>query len=41
MTDHRINLTIYKLDSIIGGKLEEVIYPLITHDQAEKLKAIQ
>ncbi|MGB3223809.1 MAG: peptide chain release factor 1 [Desulforhopalus sp.] len=41
MTDHRINLTLYKLDSIISGKLEDVIYPLITHDQAEKLKAIQ
>ena len=41
MTDHRINLTLYKLDSIIGGKLEDVIYPLIAHDQSEKLKAIQ
>jgi peptide chain release factor 1 len=41
MTDHRINLTLYKLDAIIAGKLDEVIYPLITHDQAEKLKDIQ
>ncbi len=41
MTDHRINLTLYKLDSIISGKLEDVIYPLIAHDQAERLKAIQ
>jgi peptide chain release factor 1 len=41
MTDHRINLTLYKLDAIIGGKLEDVIYPLIAHDQAEKLKSIQ
>jgi peptide chain release factor 1 len=41
MTDHRINLTLYKLESIINGKLDEVIYPLIAHDQAEKLKAIQ
>jgi peptide chain release factor 1 len=41
MTDHRINLTLYKLDAIISGKLEDVIYPLIAHDQAEKLKAIQ
>ncbi len=41
MTDHRINLTLYKLDSIISGKLEDVIYPLIAHDQAEKLKEIQ
>lgn len=41
MTDHRINLTLYKLDAIISGKLEDVIFPLIAHDQAEKLKAIQ
>ncbi len=41
MTDHRINLTLYKLDAIVSGKLEDVIYPLIAHDQAEKLKAIQ
>jgi peptide chain release factor 1 len=41
MTDHRINLTLYKLDAIISGKLDEVIYPLIAHDQAEKLKSIQ
>jgi len=41
LTDHRINLTLYKLDSVISGKLEEVIYPLIAHDQAEKLKEIQ
>jgi peptide chain release factor 1 len=41
MTDHRINLTLYKLDAIISGKLDEVIFPLIAHDQAEKLKAIQ
>ncbi len=41
MTDHRINLTLYKLDAIVSGKLEEVIFPLITHDQAEKLKDLQ
>lgn len=41
MTDHRINLTLYKLDAIMSGKLEEVIFPLITHDQAKKLEAIQ
>ena len=41
MTDHRINLTLYKLDSIMSGKLDEVIFPLISHDQAEKLKALQ
>ncbi len=41
ITDHRINLTLYKLESIIAGKLEEVITPLVTHDQEEKLKQIQ
>jgi peptide chain release factor 1 len=41
MTDHRINLTLYKLDAIMSGKIEDVIYPLIAHDQAEKLKTIQ
>lgn len=41
MTDHRINLTLYKLNAIVGGKLDEVVYPLIAHDQAEKLRAIE
>jgi peptide chain release factor 1 len=41
MTDHRINLTLYKLDAIMAGKLDEVLTPLITHDQEEKLKKIQ
>lgn len=41
LTDHRINLTLYKLEAIMGGKVEDVIYPLISHDQAEKLKTIQ
>ncbi|KAF0187878.1 MAG: bacterial peptide chain release factor 1 [Desulfobulbaceae bacterium] len=41
LTDHRINLTIYRLDSIMDGKLDEVIDPLINHDQAEKLREIE
>ena len=41
VTDHRINLTLYKLEFIINGKLEEIIYPLITHDQAERMKKLQ
>ena len=41
MTDHRINLTLYKLELIMNGKLDEVITPLRTHDQAEKLKNMQ
>lgn len=41
LTDHRINLTLYKLELIVNGKLDEVIGPLISHDQAEKLKEIE
>lgn len=41
MTDHRINLTIYKLDDIMLGKLDDVINPLIAHYQAEALKTVQ
>ncbi len=41
LTDHRINLTLYRLDSIMDGKLDEVIDPLIGHDQAEKLKELE
>jgi peptide chain release factor 1 len=41
LTDHRINLTLYKLDAVMNGKLDEVIYPLIEQDQVEKLKALE
>lgn len=41
LTDHRINLTLYKLETILSGKLDDVIFPLISHDQAERLKKIQ
>lgn len=41
LTDHRVNLTLYKLEQIMNGKLDEVIFPLVSHDQAEKLKKIQ
>ena len=41
VTDHRINLTLYKLDSVMNGKIEEIVFPLISHDQAERLKEIQ
>ncbi len=34
-TDHRIGLTLYKLDQIMQGELGEVVEPLITHRQAE------
>lgn len=35
MTDHRINLTLYKLDEIIGGQLEHVIQPLLQEHQTQ------
>ena len=38
ITDHRINLTLYRLDSFINGDIQEMIDALITTDQAEKLK---
>ncbi|MEW6185327.1 MAG: peptide chain release factor 1 [Thermodesulfobacteriota bacterium] len=38
LTDHRIGLTLYQLDHIMEGNLNEVIHPLITHFQAEQLK---
>ncbi|MCC3861791.1 peptide chain release factor 1 [Pseudemcibacter aquimaris] len=42
LTDHRINLTLYKLDSILDGEgLEEVITSLITEDQAAQLAAME
>ncbi|MDL2293426.1 peptide chain release factor 1 [Ruminococcaceae bacterium OttesenSCG-928-D13] len=39
VTDHRIGLTLYKLDNVMSGDLDEVIDPLIAADQAEKLQA--
>lgn len=38
VTDHRIGLTLYKLEQILNGDLDEVVDALITHDQTEKLK---
>ena len=39
VSDHRIGLTLYKLEAILNGDLDEVIDALITADTAEKLKA--
>ena len=39
VTDHRINLTSYQLDSVLNGDLDEFIDELTTRDQAEKLQA--
>ena len=38
-TDHRIGLTLYRLEAVLNGDLEEIIDALITSDQAERLKA--
>ncbi len=38
VTDHRIGLTLHKIDAIIDGDLDDIIDTLITTDQAEKLK---
>jgi len=38
LTDHRIGLTLYKLEDILNGNLDEVIDALIAADRAEKLK---
>ena len=38
VTDHRIGLTLYKIDAILNGDLDELIDALVTADQAEKLK---
>lgn len=38
VTDHRIGLTLYKIDNIMNGDLDEIIDALVTNDQAERLK---
>ena len=38
VTDHRIGLTLYKIDSIMDGNLDELIDALVTADQAQKLQ---
>lgn len=40
VTDHRINLTLYKLDDIVAGSLDQVINPLINEYQADQLTAL-
>ena len=41
VTDHRVGLTLYKIDSIMNGAIDEIIDALATADQAEKLKNAQ
>lgn len=38
VTDHRVGLTLHKLDSVLNGDLDELLSALITADQAERLK---
>lgn len=40
ITDHRVNLTIYKLEEVIAGDLDQVINPLIAENQADLLAAL-
>jgi len=41
LSDHRINLTLYKLDRVMEGELDEIIEALITHHQAQLLAEIE
>ncbi|MDO5401558.1 MAG: peptide chain release factor 1 [Eubacteriales bacterium] len=41
VTDHRIGLTLYRIDAVMDGDLDELINALATADQAEKLKSAQ
>jgi peptide chain release factor 1 len=41
VTDHRINLTLYKLDQVMGGDLDEIIDALTAADQAERLAEME
>lgn len=37
VTDHRVGLTLHRLETVLDGDIEEVVDTLITTDQAEKL----
>ena len=38
VSDHRVGITLYKLQEVLSGELEDIISPLISHFQAEALK---
>lgn len=38
VTDHRISLTLYRLDEVLGGQVDDLIVPLMEHDQETQLK---
>jgi len=39
VTDHRIGLTLYKIEQVLNGDIDEIVDALVTADQAEKLQA--
>ena len=41
LTDHRIGLTLYRLEQVMNGDLDEIIDALAAADQAEKLQNLQ
>ncbi|MDI3316824.1 MAG: peptide chain release factor 1 [Bacillota bacterium] len=41
VTDHRINLTLYRLEDVLDGDLDPLIDPLVEHFTAERLKALR
>jgi peptide chain release factor 1 len=41
VSDHRINLTLYKIDRVTDGELDEIIDALIAADQAERLAELE
>ena len=41
VTDHRIGLTLYKIDAIVDGDLNEIIDALTMEDQSQKLKELE
>ena len=40
MTDHRANLTLYRLDQVVDGDLDEIIDALFLMEQEEKIRAL-
>lgn len=41
LTDHRINLTVHKLDQIIAGDLDDVVQAMVNFDREERLRGVQ
>src|SRR6185437_9574712 len=41
VSDHRINLTLYKIDRVMDGELDEIIDALVAADQAERLAELE